>query len=334
MTRPARAGSASTSTSWRPMGATPADLARLGEADFNVVLYPEIAGRRRAGWSAPSASPGPGRCRSASAPPRDFVAEVAALAGVDPAAGAGRRALAPALVLALGRFDLPHRQARLRLRRRHPRHRRRPGRRRTSWASRWSGLGTYSREFAREVREAAKALRRRAADHRRLSRGRGQGRRAAARAGARHADGAPHRQAAGHPLRGDLGPGARPGLPRPLLAADGLRGRQRPLRHLGPSADDGPGGASARACSARISSSTTRPRPRISGTAAPAPRRRQRRAGRPGVGWAPEAEKELGKIPFFVRGKARRNTERFAAKQGVALITVETLYDAKAHFGR
>jgi light-independent protochlorophyllide reductase subunit B len=50
--------------------------------------------------------------------------------------------------------------------------------------------------------------------------------------------------------------------------------------------------------------------------------------------WAPDAERELGKIPFFVRGKARRNTERFARERGVALITVETLYDAKAHFAR
>jgi light-independent protochlorophyllide reductase subunit B len=50
--------------------------------------------------------------------------------------------------------------------------------------------------------------------------------------------------------------------------------------------------------------------------------------------WELEAEQELKKIPFFVRGKARRNTERFAAERGVARITVETLYDAKAHFGR
>jgi light-independent protochlorophyllide reductase subunit B len=50
--------------------------------------------------------------------------------------------------------------------------------------------------------------------------------------------------------------------------------------------------------------------------------------------WAPDAEQELKKIPFFVRGKARRNTERFAAESGVVTITVETLYDAKAHFGR
>jgi light-independent protochlorophyllide reductase subunit B len=51
-------------------------------------------------------------------------------------------------------------------------------------------------------------------------------------------------------------------------------------------------------------------------------------------GWAPDAEKELGKIPFFVRGKARRNTERYAQERGLTLITVETLYDAKAHFSR
>ncbi len=50
--------------------------------------------------------------------------------------------------------------------------------------------------------------------------------------------------------------------------------------------------------------------------------------------WSHDAEKELKKIPFFVRGKARRNTERFAVERGVATITIETLYDAKAHFSR
>jgi light-independent protochlorophyllide reductase subunit B len=50
--------------------------------------------------------------------------------------------------------------------------------------------------------------------------------------------------------------------------------------------------------------------------------------------WHAEAERELHKIPFFVRGKARRNTERFARERGVATITIETLYDAKAHFSR
>ncbi len=52
------------------------------------------------------------------------------------------------------------------------------------------------------------------------------------------------------------------------------------------------------------------------------------------VSWADEAERELKKIPFFVRGKARRNTELFASERGMTTITVETLYDAKAHFAR
>jgi light-independent protochlorophyllide reductase subunit B len=50
--------------------------------------------------------------------------------------------------------------------------------------------------------------------------------------------------------------------------------------------------------------------------------------------WTSDAERELRKIPFFVRGKARRNTEIFAARKGIRPITVETLYDAKAHFAR
>jgi light-independent protochlorophyllide reductase subunit B len=50
--------------------------------------------------------------------------------------------------------------------------------------------------------------------------------------------------------------------------------------------------------------------------------------------WTPDGERELKKIPFFVRKKARLNTERFAAEQGLASITVETLYEAKAHYGK
>ena len=50
--------------------------------------------------------------------------------------------------------------------------------------------------------------------------------------------------------------------------------------------------------------------------------------------WTAEAEAELKKIPFFVRGKARRNTEVFAADQGLGVITLDTLYEAKAHYAR
>jgi light-independent protochlorophyllide reductase subunit B len=50
--------------------------------------------------------------------------------------------------------------------------------------------------------------------------------------------------------------------------------------------------------------------------------------------WDAAAEQELRKIPFFVRGKARRNTEQYAREHGVDIIGIETLYEAKAHFSR
>jgi light-independent protochlorophyllide reductase subunit B len=50
--------------------------------------------------------------------------------------------------------------------------------------------------------------------------------------------------------------------------------------------------------------------------------------------WLADAERELKKIPFFVRGKARRNTEKFAAERGVTQISIDTLYEAKAHYAR
>jgi light-independent protochlorophyllide reductase subunit B len=144
----------------------------------------------------------------------------------------------------------------------------------------------------------------------------------------------------------------------------GFEGANVHVRHLGAPADDGPGGApaphvprglrvprrrrrlapgragagaTAAAQAGRRAASAAAPwRPRA-GRAAPKPLRPHRRAPAPPPGrpaWAPDAEKELQKIPFFVRGKARRNTERYAARRGLATITVETLYDAKAHFSR
>ena len=50
--------------------------------------------------------------------------------------------------------------------------------------------------------------------------------------------------------------------------------------------------------------------------------------------WLADAERELKKIPFFVRGKARRNTETFATEKGLAEISLDTLYEAKAHYAR
>ena len=50
--------------------------------------------------------------------------------------------------------------------------------------------------------------------------------------------------------------------------------------------------------------------------------------------WTADAELELKKIPFFVRGKAKRNTETFASDRGVRAISIDTLYEAKAHYAR
>ena len=54
----------------------------------------------------------------------------------------------------------------------------------------------------------------------------------------------------------------------------------------------------------------------------------------PSLVWTHDAENELKKIPFFVRGKARRNTEAFARDQLLDTVTLDTLYDAKARYGR
>jgi light-independent protochlorophyllide reductase subunit B len=52
------------------------------------------------------------------------------------------------------------------------------------------------------------------------------------------------------------------------------------------------------------------------------------------VVWLADAERELKKIPFFVRGKARRNTEKFAQEKGLTRISIDTLYEAKSHYAR
>ena len=56
--------------------------------------------------------------------------------------------------------------------------------------------------------------------------------------------------------------------------------------------------------------------------------------GLEGVAWTADGEAELAKIPFFVRGKVRRNTETFARERQVAVIDAEMLYEAKAHLSR
>jgi light-independent protochlorophyllide reductase subunit B len=50
--------------------------------------------------------------------------------------------------------------------------------------------------------------------------------------------------------------------------------------------------------------------------------------------WSSDGEAELAKIPFFVRGKVRKNTEAFARASGLVMIDSETLYEAKTHYSQ
>jgi light-independent protochlorophyllide reductase subunit B len=49
--------------------------------------------------------------------------------------------------------------------------------------------------------------------------------------------------------------------------------------------------------------------------------------------WSTEGRAELQKIPGFVRGKVKRNTEKFARDQGVSEITLAVMYAAKEAVG-
>jgi light-independent protochlorophyllide reductase subunit B len=53
-----------------------------------------------------------------------------------------------------------------------------------------------------------------------------------------------------------------------------------------------------------------------------------------GLVWSADGEAELAKIPFFVRSKVRRNTETYARERQLQVIDSETLYEAKAHLSR
>ncbi len=314
-----------------PLDATPADLARLGRADFNVVLYPEIAGQAAA-WLARSF----GQKTVRTVPigvgaTRAFIAEVAGAAGVDASrvlADEGARLpwysrsvdsnyLTGKRVFVFG--DATHAVAAARVAA-------------TELGFTVVGLGTYSREFAREVREAAKlydveplitddyldveaAV---TAAQPELVLGTQMERHIAKRLGIPcavisapiHVQDFPARQS---PQMGFEGANVlfdtwvhplMMGLEEHLLGMfrEDFEFNDTSPSHLPP------------AEASKVETATAAP------------------PG--GPAWATDAERELSRIPFFVRGKARRNTERFAEEHGVATITIETLYDAKAHYSR
>jgi light-independent protochlorophyllide reductase subunit B len=51
------------------------------------------------------------------------------------------------------------------------------------------------------------------------------------------------------------------------------------------------------------------------------------------LAWNKEAQGELNKVPGFVRGKVKRNTEKFARDRGLSEITLEVMYAAKEAVG-
>jgi light-independent protochlorophyllide reductase subunit B len=51
------------------------------------------------------------------------------------------------------------------------------------------------------------------------------------------------------------------------------------------------------------------------------------------VKWVDEARLELEKIPGFVRGKIKRNTEKFALERNIVEITLQVMYEAKETVG-
>jgi light-independent protochlorophyllide reductase subunit B len=315
-----------------PLGATPADIARLGAADFNVVLYPEIA-RPAAEWLEKTFSQPWTRCIPIGiGATRAFIAEVAQLAQVNAdevlAAAPSRlpwysrsvdsNYLTGKRVFIFG--DATHAIAAARIAA-------------DELGFCVVGLGSYSREHAREVREAATIyglealisddylaveaavtqlqpelvlgtqMERHIAKRLRIP--------CAVISAPVHVQDFPARYA---PQMGWEGANVifdtwvQPlmmGLEEHLLTM--FRGDQEFHDQAAPS---------------HLGATTDVPAAVPSTPASAA------------VSWSDEAERELGKIPFFVRGKARRNTEQYAAQRRLSLVTLETLYDAKAHFAR
>jgi light-independent protochlorophyllide reductase subunit B len=342
-----------------PQGASPADLARLGDADFNVVLYPEIASIA-AGWLKRTfGQPATTIVPIGSGATGDFIREVAALAGVDPEAvldNANARApwyarsvdstyLTSKRVFVFG--DATHVVAAARIAQ-------------DEMGFTVVGLGTYSREFAREVREAAQLygvealicddyldVEARIAELQpELVLGTQMERHIAKRLGIPcavisapvHVQDFPARYS---PQMGFEGANVlfdtwvhplMMGLEEHLIGmfrGDAEFHEDAAPSHLGGSVSRPVVSATQPAEDSALvtdEASTAQAEQAIAAAASS--------SAQVVATWSSDAEKELKKIPFFVRGKARRNTEHFARDQGLPVITIETLYDAKAHYSR
>jgi light-independent protochlorophyllide reductase subunit B len=340
-----------------PLGATVEDVRRLPDADFNVDLYPEV-GRTTAGWlQRVFGMPHTRIVPMGLGATRDFIREVAQLAGTDAAAvlaherpGIAARDTSGSRMQWYARSvdstyltgkrvfifaDATHAIAAARV---------------ASEEMGFTvvGLGTYGREFARDVREAAakygvealisddyleveKAI---AAASPELVLGTQMERHIAKRLGVAcavisspiHVQDVPARYS---PVFGFEGANVLfDSWVHPLVM-----GLEEHLLQM--FRDDFEFHDGAVASHLPNAGKTSRPPSQPAGAAPEAAVRGEAEESAPALPeWTVEGENELKKIPFFVRGKARRNTEKYALERGLTRITVETLYDAKAHFGR
>jgi len=335
-----------------PLGATPSDIARLGEADFNVVLYPETALAAAQWLEKNHGQPFTRTVPIGVGATRDFIAEVARLADIDPTKVLAEQTarlpwysrsvdstyLTGKRVFIFG--DATHVLAAARIAE-------------NELGFKVVGLGTYSREFAREIREAAKVLEVDALitdDYLEVE----------AKVAELHPELVLGTQMERHISK-------RLGLPCAVISAPvhvqdfparyspqmGFEGANvifdswvHPLmmgleEHLLTMfREDSEFKADGAPSHLGVSTATIPAESEPIRLVQELPTHAQVEISTPSsvstdiFAWSNDAEKELKKIPFFVRGKARRNTERFAVERGVATITIETLYDAKAHFSR
>ena len=316
-----------------PMGASPQSIARIGEADFNIVLYPET-GEAAARWLEKTfGQPCVRIVPIGYGASRDFITEVARVAGVD---------AAPALAADPSRLpwwsrsvdstyltgkrvfifgDATHVIAASRVAS-------------EELGFRVVGIGSYSREFARDVRAAAERLGVEALisdDYLEIE----------ARIGELQPELVLGTQMERHIAK-------RLGIACAVISAP-VHVQDFPARY---SPQMGFEGANV------IFDSWVHPlvmgleehllsmfredfefhdaagASHLGSHAVPPPVAQDTAAPPAAIAWASEAEQELKKIPFFVRGKARRNTERFASERGLARIELGTLYDAKSHYAR
>jgi light-independent protochlorophyllide reductase subunit B len=339
-----------------PLNATPADLARLQDAEFNVVMYPEIASVAASWLQRSFGQPFTRTVPIGVNATHDFIREVAQLAGLDAEPLLARTAsrarwyarsvdstyLTGKRVFIFG--DATHAVAAARVAAQ-------------EMGFTVVGLGTYSREFAREIREAAKLYgveplitddyleveEHILAAQPELVLGTQMERHIAKRAGIPcavisapvHVQDFPARYSPQMGFEGACVLFDTWVHPLMMGLEEHLIGMFRGDSEFHEDATPSHLGGSARRREAPAPVATPAPATSATATdAAPVATATDPAAAAWVATWQADAERELKKIPFFVRGKARRNTELYAREHGLGVITLDTLYDAKAHFSR